>query len=108
MKKHFLAVLALSSGLIAASNYPSLAFPEINITLAPLYLAAAARQARPDLWTHAEAPRILITSPAPKSSVSKMPIISPKADIDLKIIKAPDLSADYKMIVKVPDVETPK
>jgi len=101
---HFLTVLALSSGVIAVSNYPSLAFPEINITLAPLYLAAAAKQGRPNLWTHAEAPRI--TSLAPKSSVSKMPIISPKADIDLKMIKAPDSSTDYKLIVKVPGLDT--
>jgi hypothetical protein len=108
MKKHFFTVLALSSGIIAVSNCPSLAFPEINITLAPLCLAAAVKQARPNFWTQVEAPRILITSPSPKSFVSKMPIISPQAGTDLKMIKAPDLSIDYKMIVKIPDLETAK
>jgi len=108
MQMHFLTVLALCSGIMAVINCLSLAFPETNIRLAPLNLAAAAKQARPNSWTQAKAPNTLIKSLAPSSSVSKMPIISPKAGVDLRMIKAPDLFNDYKMIVKIPDLETAK
>lgn len=37
--------------------------------------------------------------------VSKMPILTPSTEIDPKMVKAPDSSVDYALIVKAPDLQ---
>ena len=44
----------------------------------------------------------------PTVVVSRMPIINPRSDLDPKMVKAPDPSVDYKLIIKSPDVAPAK
>jgi hypothetical protein len=34
--------------------------------------------------------------------VSRMPVLAPKSNFDSKMVKAPDLSIDYKLIISAP------
>ncbi len=52
---------------------------------------------------HAPTPNV--ASPKP---VSRMPIVKPSSDIDPKMVKAPDATTDFKLIVKPPAVEPAK
>jgi hypothetical protein len=47
-------------------------------------------------------------SAAPPKFISKMPVITPKPGCDVAMIKTPDSSNDYKLIIKRPDVEVVK
>jgi hypothetical protein len=108
MKAPSIALLALVPVWAAAVEPPSLAFPEQRIGLPPLKLAQIGRQALPDALSD---PGLLVRPPvalavASKKFVSHMPIIMPKDHVDSKMVKVPDSSIDYKLIVKAPDVES--
>jgi hypothetical protein len=55
-------------------------------------------------WFRSKSPAVVSS----KKFVSKMPILSPKGDVDPKMLKTPDASTDYKLIVKAPEVESVK
>ena len=48
-----------------------------------------------------------LREPAPRP-VSRMPVIAPPCEADSKMVKEPDRSVDYKLIVKNPDIGTQK
>lgn len=108
--KKLLATFALCSGaLIAADTLPT--FPERKIELPPLSFTENTKQVRPpSIWSEAGA-GFRCQAPPPVLEprfVSKMPVIVPEADIDPKILKAPDSSVDFKLIVKSPDIDPVK
>ena len=106
--KKILATFALLSGTLFAAD-TSLTFPERKIELPSLSLTESARYAPSplNLWSqagdwfrHQALPAVV----EQKKLVSRMPIVVPKADIDPKLLKAPDSSVDFKLIVKSPGV----
>jgi hypothetical protein len=107
MKKLSMVLVTLVPIVAAAANQPSLAFPEQKIGLPPLLLSEIIKPSPISLlddakaWFHSKSPPVV----AAKKFISNMPIMSPKGDIDTKMIKRPDSSTDYKLIVKAPDVE---
>jgi hypothetical protein len=108
MKTLFLALLAVWPALAVAAEPPSLAFPEQKIGLPPLSLAQSGRQLPPaGLWHPDALTRFSFRAAAkPPKRVSNMPIVVPRENADAKMVKAPDTSTDYKLIVKTPDVES--
>ena len=51
----------------------------------------------------------VIGSPVPRKMVSKMPVISPSADVDYKLrIVAPDEAVDHKIVIKSPAIDPSK
>lgn len=105
--KKILATFALMPGVLLAAD-PLLAFPERKSALPPLSLTESAKQA-PSLtlwgevgdWSRHAAPPAVVEQ---KKFASRMPIVVPRADIDPKILHAPNSSVDFKLIVKNPDV----
>src|SRR4051794_13943711 len=93
-----IVLFTMSAIVAAASDQQSLAFPDEKIGLPPLSLAemgkptpliiiGAARE-----WFRDVSPSV-----APeKKLVSSMPIVSPKSEVDPKMLKVPDSSTDYK------------
>ena len=108
MKAPSIALLALVPVLAAAVEPPSLAFPEQKIGLPPLSLAQSGSQLPPaGLWQPDLLTRFSFRAVAkPPKRVSNMPVIVPRENADAKMVKAPDASTDYKLIVKTPDVES--
>ena len=48
-------------------------------------------------------------SPVPRKMVSRMPVISPSADVDYKLrTVAPDEGVEHKMVIKAPEIESSK
>jgi hypothetical protein len=108
MKKRSVLLFALLPIVAAAANSPSLAFPDQKIGLPPLSLgeiaASAPRGEMGNLraWFRSKAPSAV----SAKKYASNMPILVPRADIDPAMVKAPDSTTDYKLIVKAPNVES--
>jgi hypothetical protein len=105
--KKVLATLLLGSGALFAAD-TSLTFPERKFELPSLSLAETAKQVLPPagIWSTRGGWFLGPASAAAleESLVSKMRIINPPADIDPKILKAPDSSVDFKLIVKRPQI----
>lgn len=106
MKKSPLLLLTVLP--LAAADLPSLRLPDLKIELPPLSLAGSVQPDPPGALSVAGA---WFRSPAVAAAtrlVSHMPVRAPRTDLDPKMVKAPDSSTDYKMIVKAPDVEFTK
>jgi len=89
----------------AATARPSLEFPDQKIGLPPLSLANVTPPGAPNRLNDSSAwlrpsylPRALSDRPDPK-----IPLGSPGANSDSKMVKVPDPSIDYKLIIKSPD-----
>lgn len=110
MKICTISLLALLPIVAAAADQPTLTFPDQKIGAPPLSLAEIGKRgplgvvndAR--VWFRRQSPSAI---PARKF-VSNMPLITPKDGIDPKLLKIPDFSIDYKLIVKDPDIEQAK
>lgn len=106
-----LVLFTLSSSVVAvAAEQPSLAFPDVKIELPPLALAEAGKTGPLHISSNAGAwfgGTSLGDAPATKL-ISKMPIVIPAGAIDPKMVKVPDPSVDYKLIVKAPVIESAK
>jgi len=108
IKKASLVLLTLLPIGAVAADQPSLAFPPQKIGLPSLSLGEVAAGSPLGFMKEAAA-WFGSKGPAPeKKLVSNMPIRTPAGDIDPKMVKTPDSSTDYKMIVKVPEVESAK
>src|SRR5690349_13962343 len=107
MKKNLLAMLLLVSAAAAGTNDPSPSF-EANKLQAPSTRNAVTKnqkQIKP-LADGKTLSRQTNSIFAPHwKLVSKMPVINPKAECDAAMIKTPDSSNDYKLLVKRPDIE---
>jgi len=94
----------------AAADLSSLAFPDRKIGLPSFSLRENSREGPLNLlgetgaWFRNQSPAI---APA-KKFISKMPILHVTSDVDPKMVKTPDPSIDYKLIVKTPNVESAK
>ncbi len=108
MKPLSLALLVLSPAFAVAAEPPSLAFPGQKIGLPPLSLVQSGSQVPPaGLWQPGALTRFSFRAvAAPPKRVSRMPVIAPRENADAKMAKAPDTSTDYKLKVKIPDVES--
>lgn len=108
MKKASLLLLTLLPIGAVAADQPALAFPQQKIGLPSLSLAEVAASSPLGFMKEAGA-WIGSKGPSPeKKLVSNMPIHAPAGDLDPKMVKMPDSSTDYKMIVKAPEVESAK
>ena len=92
-----IAALFVSLPLAAAAVDTPLAFPEAKIEAPPLSLLENSLQGSPrlpDMFPRA-------ARPAPARTVvdPRMPIVSWAGEIDPGMVKAPDSSVDYKLIV---------
>jgi hypothetical protein len=111
MRTLSLVLFTLSSiAAAAAADLPSLSFPDVKIELPPLSLAEAGKTRPLSFFSDAGAGfGGMSSSVAPaKKLISKMPIAAPPGVVDPKMVKIPDPSVDYKLIVKAPDVESAK
>ncbi len=108
MKKASVLLLTLLPIGAAAKDQSSLTFPSQKIGLPPLSLVEVAPPS--PLGSVNDAGAWFNTkSPSPeKKLVSNMPVRSPARDVDPKMVKIPNSSTDYKMIVKAPEVESTK
>ena len=109
MKKHFLLILTLVSCAAAATNDLS---PSPQTKKLP---PPSSNPATNNAWVFRFSPdgKAIIRatnsiSAVPPKLVSKMPVITPKQECDTAMIKIPDSSNDYKLIVKRPDIEVAK
>ncbi|MCX6955692.1 MAG: hypothetical protein NTV51_26405 [Verrucomicrobia bacterium] len=108
MKKTSLVLLALLPLGAAAAELPALAFPRQKIGLPSLSLGEVAAGSPLGILKEARA-WFGSKSPAPEKKLgSNMPIRTPAGDLDPKMVKTPDSTTDYKMIVKAPEVEPAK
>ena len=89
---------------------PSLFMPDLKIEIPPFLVAEAALpNLFPGLTDAKEWSYCKSLSVATKHiTISNMPVLLPRADIDSKIVHIPNGSVDYKLIVEVPDVESAK
>ena len=109
--KSLLVTFLISSATLTAGDVAS-ELPEWKIELPPLSLSDAGKQAH--------VPKISIGPPlspdrreTPQQALKQkiiwnMPILVPKEGIDPKILKTPDPSVDFKLIVKSPDTASSK
>jgi hypothetical protein len=110
MKKLSVTLLVILPAVAAAADQALPAFPDQKIGLPPLSLTEIPKQSPLDVLRDAQVwfgGKGLAVAPS-KKFVSKMPILVPKGDIDTKMLKAPDSSTDYKLIVKTPEVQSTK
>jgi hypothetical protein len=100
------AVLFLSLPIAAAAVETPLAFPDVKLTAPPLSLVGNSLQGLPSFLNDfkGEGPNAL----ARQIVVLRMPIIPGSRECDPKMIKEPDPSIDYKLIIKTPEIEQPK
>ena len=110
MKKCLVALLLLPLAAAAAGE-SSLAFTEKKIELPSLSLVPNLALPLPTflndaaVWFRSHGAHPV----GPKKFVSHMPIVSPRAEMDSKmLIKIPDSSTAYKLIVVTPNVELVK
>ncbi len=102
MKTSLAALFALLPVAAGAVEAP-LSFPDAQIEAPPLSLVENSLQAVPSPFRDFRA----ANRPAADRVVVDpgMPIVAPKDCIDQKMVKAPDPSVDYKLIVKSPDAD---
>jgi len=102
MKIHIFAYCVVLPVAATAFDQPS-PFPNVRIDSPSLSLVGDALQKAPDFVSDFQ--RHNQASVPEAARVSRMPIVSPKADADPKMIKVPNPSIDYKLTVKSPDVD---
>src|SRR4051794_23869043 len=109
--KAFLGTLLMSSGTLMGGDV-SEELPEWNMELPSLSLSDAGKQAqvpRISIWAPLSPDRREDPQPTPKQKlVWNMPIFVPEQSVDLKILKTPDPSIDFKLIIKSPDAALSK
>jgi hypothetical protein len=100
-----LASLLLFSGgsAYAAADLPPLAFPSPKIELPPLSLLGNSLAGLPDAPFDFGQPTALESK-----SISRMPILVPRDDVDQRMVRAPNPSIGYKGIVKQPEIAPAK
>jgi hypothetical protein len=106
----FVSVVAFSS-LLKAEESPSLAFRNLQIQAPSLSLIEIARQGMLPIFDERERrdSGLRQSSIRPPTRVSRMPIILPRAELDdAMVIKEPEASIDYRLLVKTPDVISAK
>ena len=100
MKKTHFALLAALPLCAHAIDTPPPAFPDAKIETPPLSLLENSLQGLPSFLNGF---RNEVERPAEGSRLyAAMPILVPSADIDPKMVKAPDPSVDYKLTIKNP------
>jgi hypothetical protein len=105
MKNHWLVLLAALPIAAVAFETP-LPLPDLRIESPSLSLVGDALRRAPDFVSDFQRQNRGFV-PAMRQ-VSKMPMVMPAREADPKMVRAPDPSIDYKLIVKVPEVEPAK
>jgi hypothetical protein len=113
MKTLVLASFALPLIAVADTStwkfQPSFSFPKWENLQPSLSLSGQAKQAPLVVTSAVGAPTSLPPATAGTAKiVSAMPIAQPPADIDPKMVHAPDATIDFKLIVKPPRIEPAK
>jgi hypothetical protein len=109
MKPWYVFLLASTAGFGAPA--PALSFPPQKRDLPPLTLGEMAKGVVNPVPHFNDTLRFPAVEPPRQTrvrSISQMPIIVPRADLDPKMIKAPDPTVDYKLIIKNPAAESVK
>jgi hypothetical protein len=101
MKKLVVALLASIPPTAAAVDTPPM-FSAPNIDMPSPSLLGDAQRRLPPLVIDTQ--RLVNSAPTPAMLMSHMPIISPKGDFDPKMVKSPDSSIDYELIIVSPEV----
>jgi hypothetical protein len=101
MKRNIMAVLASVSMAVAAFGTP-LEFQPVKIAMPAASLMEDALQKAPTFVSDFE--RNIQSQSYQEVIVSHMPIVTPKNDIDARMLKAPDASIDYELSVLTPKV----
>jgi|CZKI01.1.fsa_nt_gi hypothetical protein len=104
--KRLTAVILISLPLTAAAIEAPLTFPKVGLDVPPLPLIENSLQGLPGIISNLHPDRQ--TVPDRMVVISRMPIVLLGRECDPKIIKTPDLSIDYKLIVKNPEIEPSK
>jgi len=100
MKKPLFALIATLPLRAFAIDTPPPAFPEAKIEAPPLSLIENSLQGVPSFLNGF---RNEVQRPTEGSRLyCAMPIVVPSGDIDPRMVKAPDSSVDYKLIIKNP------
>jgi hypothetical protein len=101
-----LAALLASLPVVSAAGGPPQAFADVKIDAPPFSLVANSLLGAPgfisDFGRQSKATRQRV------EVVSRMPIVPPKSELDLGMVRTPDPSTDYKLLVKSPDMEPAK
>jgi|HubBroStandDraft_1064217.scaffolds.fasta_scaffold37875_3 hypothetical protein len=105
MKKLVVALLVVIPAAAAAIDMPPM-FLAPNMDLPSSSLLGDAQRRLPPLVGDIQ--RLADSAPAPAMLMSHMPIISPKGEIDPKMVKVPDSSIDCALIIKSPEVAPAK
>jgi hypothetical protein len=101
---------AFLAAAATAAEPPLLKFPEAKIEVPALSLLEGAKQRVPLLPKETDACfRVMLPSQREHSRlVSKMPILVPGPSSSKMIVKVPDDSIAYKLLIKKPEVESVK
>jgi len=102
-----LAIGALLASCLAAAEASSFKF-DSKIDVPALSLLEGAK--RSALQVKGDSARFfrkkVIGAPVARTMVSRMPVISPSADVDYKLrIVAPDEAVDHKIVIKSPEID---
>jgi hypothetical protein len=97
--KSIIPALMLAAPAVAVAIDSPLDFSTAKIEVPTLSLAESAQQAVPSLVQD-------FRPMAKVNVVSRMPIIVPSAELDPKMVKAPDPSIGDASMVKTPDVQS--
>lgn len=102
-----LSFVALSA---TAAETPTLDFPDTKIEMPALSIADSAKHELSSRTFGSFDASVRVASPSKAAAgrrlVSRMPIISPPAEIDASMIVTPNPRVDYKLTVKDPGVES--
>jgi hypothetical protein len=101
-----IVALVVSIPAVAAAFDMPLPLPDMKIELPALSLVGSALERAPGFVGDFQRQHQL-REPPPRL-VSRMPVIAPPCEVDSKMVKEPDRSVDYKLIVKNPDIGTQK
>ena len=104
--KTLTAALSLALPIAVAAVETPLAFPDVKLTAPPLSLVENSLQRLPSFLNDFKGEGQVVL--ARQIFVSRMPIIPGALECDPKMIKTPDPSIDYKLIIKNPEIEQPK
>jgi hypothetical protein len=92
--------------LIAAAADAPLAFPDVKLSVPPLSLVGSSQQEPPPLANGIKMGDQTMVALQP--SDPWMPIKAGSSECDPKMVKAPNPSIDYRLIIKNPDLSLPR
>jgi len=101
MKKLVVFLLASIPLKAAAVDTPPM-FSAPNIDMPSASLLGDAQRRLPPLVIDTQ--RLVNSAPTPAMPMSHMPIISPKGDFDPKMVRSPESSVDYELIIITPEI----